>query len=211
MDFYPGAASNGKAGYIFNNVMVNPDGNAGVNCYMLEGDGSPGPGPVYFFNNTSVSACTMRNPGRGSNTATLQNNQFIGYPSGGISSFVKALVTSTDNGNEVWPSVSTANSQGYTVGNNWAPTSANCNGVSSSSCTVGAGANLSSLCQNMDNAEATAACMNGIGGVTYDSVNRVALDSVLVARGTAWDVGAYQFSAGGSAPNPPSGLAAVVQ
>src|SRR5581483_10182940 len=104
-----------------------------------------------------------------------------------ISSFVKALVTPTDNGNEVWQSLSTAKSQGYASSGNWAPTSGNCNGVSPSSCTVGTGANLTSIFNSMDNAEAASACLHGIGGVTYDSVNHVAVDHALVARGSAWD------------------------
>jgi hypothetical protein len=207
VDFYPGSSSSGKAGYIFNNVVTNPDGHAGVNCYMLEGDANPG--PTYFFNNTSVSACAMRNPGRGSNTATLQNNQFINYASGAIGDF--SSVINTDNGKEVWPSLSTAKSQGYNAVSG-APTSANCNGVSTSSCTVGAGVDLSSICSRMDNAEAAAACMHGIGGVTYDTVNHVAVDNAAVARGSSWDVGAYQFSGSSSnAPAAPTGLTAVIQ
>jgi hypothetical protein len=202
VDFYPGSSSSNKAGYIFNNVMVNPDGNAGVNCYMLEGDATPG--PVYFFNNTSDAACAMRNPGRGSNTATFQNNHFISYsPSGSIGDF--SSVSNTEKGSELWQSVATANGQGYTVSNNWAPTS-------SSDSTVGQGTNLSSICNAMDNAEATAACMNGFGGVTYDAANHVAVDNTALARGSTWDIGAYQFSGSGSSvPNPPSGLAAIVQ
>jgi hypothetical protein len=212
VDFYPGAAANGKAGFIFNNVMSNPDGHAGVNCYMLEGDGNPGPGMVYFFNNTSVAGCIMRNPGRGSNTVTLQNNHFIGYSVlGAITQFVSSLVTPTDDGNQIWASVSTVNSQGYTVGNNYAPTSSNCNGVSTSSCTIGAGANLTSICNKMDNAAAASACQNGIQGVSYNASNHTAVDNAVTPRGSSWDAGAYQFSTSSSGPVAPTGLAATVQ
>ena len=76
---------------------------------------------------------------------------------------------------------------------------------------MGQGANLSSICNAMDNAEAAAACNNGFGGVTYDSVNHLAVDNAIVARGSSWDLGAYQFGSGSPAPNAPTGLAAIVQ
>ncbi|MGH9717544.1 MAG: hypothetical protein ACRD4R_12575 [Candidatus Acidiferrales bacterium] len=204
IDMYPGAGLLGKAAYIFNNVMTGPNANP-TNCYMIEGDGVPGPGPTYFFNNTSDAPCGIRSL-RGSSTGIFQNNDFIGYsPSGSVGNFSQ-MAANTDNGNEIWQSESTANGQGYLNSNNYAPSS-------SGGATVGAGSNLSSICSSMDNAEAAQACRYGIGGVTYDAVNHVAVDDPLVPRGSAWDAGAYQFSAGAvsTQPNPPGGLTAVVQ
>jgi hypothetical protein len=187
IDMYPGAASTGNSGYIFNNVMTGPNGNAG-NCYMIEGDNSGGPGTTYFFNNTSDAPCGMR--GLRATTpppATFQNNHFIGYSSSAVSTFASGL-TVTDNGSEIFQSESAANSQGYTSSNNYAPTASN-------ELTVGAGSNLTSLRDAMDNSIAVAACKNGYGGVAYDTASHTAVDNPIVPRPSSgpWDVGAYQF------------------
>jgi hypothetical protein len=202
IDFYPG--SNSKHGYIFNNVMTGTNGNS-ANCYMLEGDASPG--MTYFFNNTTDNPCVMRNPGRGSNNATFQNNHFIGSsPSGQIGDFLGGGVTATDKGNEIWQTESAANGQGYTPSNNYAPTSA-------SGATVGQGANLTSMCSAMDNAAAASACEQGITGITYNTSSHTATDNSPNARPAsgAWDSGAYEFASSGGAPAPPTGLTATVQ
>jgi len=191
IDFYPGATGQSAHGYIFNNVMTGPNGNAS-NCYMLEGDQNPG--RTYFFNNTSDNPCTMRNPGRGSNTATFQNNHFIGYsPSGAIGDF--SGVTNTDNGYEIWQTEAVANGQGYVNGNNYAPTT----GTNS---TVGAGANLTSMCTGMDDAAAAAACEAGIAGITYNTSTHTVTNNTANARPAsgAWDSGAYQYQAAGAPP-----------
>jgi hypothetical protein len=208
-DLYPGDSSSGKAGFIFNNVTNSDVNNAGGNCFLLEGNDSGGPGPEYYFNNTSTSGCEMRNPGRGSNTATFENDHFIGYSGSSISTF--SSVTNTDNAHHIWQSTATANSQGYTVSNNWAPTS-------SGASTVGAGVDLaSSICSIMDNAEAAAACVEGLpsaGPITYNSIAHTVTDNALITRGSSWDVGAYQFSGSGSnsnAPAAPTGLKASAQ
>jgi hypothetical protein len=201
IDMYPGASNSGKHGYIFNNVMTGPNANSS-NCYMGEGDGSGGAGSFYFFNNTTDNACGFSEQ-RGSGAVIFQNNHFIGYSPTAVSAF--SNMTGTDKGNEVWQSESTANSQGYVSSNNYAPTA-------SSNATVGAGANLTSLCTSMDNSIAVAACENGYAGVTYNTSNHTALANTPIARASSgsWDAGAYVYSASGSV-NPPTGLAASVQ
>ncbi|HTZ75093.1 MAG TPA: hypothetical protein VMB47_14315 [Candidatus Aquilonibacter sp.] len=205
-DLYPGDSSSGKAGFIFNNVTNSDVNNLGGNCFLVEGNDSGGPGPFYYFNNTSTNACQMRNPGRGSNTATFENNHFINYSGSNISDF--SSVTNTDDESEIWQSMATANGQGYTVGNNWAPTS-------SGASTVGAGAVLSLLfCPLMDNATAATACVEGLpatGPITYNSSAHLVTDNALVPRGTTWDVGAYQFSSSSAGqPLPPTSVQATL-
>ncbi|MGA9041493.1 MAG: hypothetical protein WB421_13230 [Terriglobales bacterium] len=200
IDMYPGSSSSSKHGYVFNNIMWGV-GNAS-NCYMGEGDGSGGPGSFYLFNNTTDNPCFFVEE-RGSGAAIFQNNHFIGYSPQAVSAF--SNMTGTDKGNEVWQSESTANSQGYVPSNNYAPTA-------SSNATVGAGANLTSLCTSMDNSIAVAACENGYAGVTYNTSNHTAVANTPIARASSgsWDAGAYVYSASGSV-NPPTGLAASVQ
>lgn len=187
-DVYPGAAASSKKGYLFNNVQVNPDGNAGVNCYLVEGDGVGGPGPFQFFNNTSVSACVMRSGHSTTNSGVYQNNQFLSFSPAILSSFT-SLATVTDNGNEIFQTTGVACGSN-SPSSNYAPTSGAC-------ATVGAGANLSSICSGMDNAEAAADCLNGFNPVTYNQTNHTAVDTAPVARGTTWDAGAYEFNASG--------------
>lgn len=206
VDMYPGAASSNKQAYIFNNISWG-NGNPS-NCYMIEGDETGGPGHVQFFNNTSDAPCDIRWLRGTAVSGSFQNNHFIGGTS--LSSFNSNLAA-TDNGEELYQTEALANSLGYLMGNGYAPTS-------SKSVTVGAGGNLTALCNSMDNPVAAAACLNGYEGVTYDSVNHIAIGNKKVPRSPAWDVGAYQFSGSGAplptpvpAPNPPTNLRLVAQ
>jgi hypothetical protein len=199
IDMYPGSS---KAGYIFNNVQVGPNDNA-TNCYMIEGDQTPG--RTYFFNNTTNSPCLARGL-RGSSSASFQNNHMIGYSGVTVAT---SLVTDgslalTDSGNEIYQSESTADGQGYMASNDDAPTS-------ESGATIHAGANLSSLCGGMDNSEAASACASGIQGVTEQTGQGgyVAADNpVPPTRSPAWDAGAYQF--GGETSNQPAAPTSLV-
>ncbi len=201
IDMYPGSGGSSKHGYIFNNISWGQSNSP--NCYMGEGDGSGGAGSFYFFNNTSDNPCSFSQE-RGSGSIVAQNNHFIGLSPTTLSHFTN-MNTQTDNGNEVWQTESGANGQGYTSSNDYAPTSGN-------GATVGAGANLVSLCASMDNPVAVAACQKGYGGVTYDATNHVAVDNVPTSRPTtgAWDAGAYQYG-GSTTVSAPTGLTAIVQ
>jgi hypothetical protein len=199
-DLYAGLASSSKHGFVFNNVMANPDGFAGSNCYLLESN-SGTPGPIIDFNNTNVSQCTMESGHGGANTATHQNNHLINYSPATIAKFSSTGMTNTDNGNEKFATTAVANSQGYTVGGNWAPTSATCNGISSN-CTVGTGANLTSICNSMDNATAKAACGAGTPTFSYNATTHVLTITPGATRGSSWDAGAWQFVTGGTIATP---------
>jgi len=205
IDMYPGAATSSKAAYIFNNVMTGPNANP-TNCYMVEGDGTGGPGPTQVFNNTSDGPCIIRSL-RGSSAGVYQNNHLIGFSGFSGNGGFANMTTNTDHGNEVSQTESAANAQGYVNGNNYAPTLI-------SNATVGAGANLTSICNGMDNAVAMAACKLGIAGVTYNATNHTVVDNSPSARPVngPWDEGAYQFSAGSTIqPTPPTGLKATAR
>jgi hypothetical protein len=219
----------GQTGYIFNNVVYDSlyydGGTFATNCFLMEStfDGSA---TLYFYNNTldwGTGGCLVTgssdniapNSTRWNGTMYFQNNHFIGYDANhnppsvanGVTHCTSpAACTFTDNGNEIFQTEAAANGQGYTSSSSYAPTSA-------SGATVGAGANLASLCPafSSDNAfcsgtSAGAMVVQGSGGelAGYPAV-------ALVARPDgAWNSGAYQF-AGSQAPSAPTGLAVVVQ
>jgi hypothetical protein len=201
-------------GYWFNNVFFN-NGNPS-NCFMEE-TGKTGETGVhdYWYNNTIVNPCSIRYVGAGNarlwnGTSTFQNNHIVAYSPQSLSSLyvcydAGAVCNVVDNGSEVYQSLTTANSQGYTAAGNFAPTS-------SSGATVGAGINASNFCNTIPDSAAAAACKNGNATVTYDSVRHVAVVPTPVPRPSsgAWDSGAYQFGSI-SALNPPSGLTATIQ
>lgn len=203
-DLYVGAAG----GYFFNNTFFDV-GNGG-NCVQIENDDMSQARTLYITNNTmdsTTSVCSFRttpNSGQGWNgTVYFQNNHLIA-----VSSLSQIEICSsgstctwTDNGNEIFQSESAANGQGYTSSNNYQPTS-------TSAATYHAGGNLSASCSTYG----TALCSGSTGGVTNTAgsgVIPIPLIALPPARGSNWDVGAYQFSSG--QPNPATGLIAIVK
>jgi hypothetical protein len=209
-------------GYYFNNVSWNISNS--VNCLRVGGSNVNTMQPVttmYIYNNTWDAPCTVRGtaPTPGGDPAQngpvyFQNNHLIGY---GITSFSSgtgvlyscdagATCTWTDNGNELFQTEAVANAQGYTPANEYAP--------ASGGATIGAGANLSSLCSKFSSD-------SELCGGTSDGVSEqgnyggeIASDPAIpmIPRQTSWDIGAYKFNNGsGGPPSPPTGLAAVVQ
>jgi hypothetical protein len=208
IDMYTGTSG---SAYVFNNISYLyratfgsssiTNGNEPNNCYMGEVSGT-----WHFFNNTTDSPCSFTQA-RGSISLTFQNNHFIGFSSSTVGAFANTGSANTDNGGEVFQSEATANGQGYTTTNDYAPTAG-------SNATVGAGANLTSFCSGIGNSLAASACTKGYGGVTYNRGNHTAVPNTATARPSsgAWDAGAHQFSSGtASRPNPPTGLTATVQ
>ena len=137
---------------------------------------------AYIYNNTFDSPCSFRTLDQTEVGAAqsvhpsrfFQNNHYIGY-SGGITSTYGGTGTVNDQGSEIFQSESTANGQGYTTSNNYAP-------ASTSGATVGTGSNLTSFCNGLTNATAASACKNGISAVMYDAVNHVAVPVTCKAR-----------------------------
>ena len=196
--------------WMFNNVSWlyrensnGSNGSDGSNCFLLQASNSVN---FHFFNNTLDFPCGAS--GQSSNMSTsLQNNHFIGYSPASSSSFI-AMNGVTDNGSELFQTESVANGQGYTRSNAYGPTS-------SSSSTVGAGANMtSSMCTTLPSAALVTACETGVGTLNYNTSTHTVSYVPGNARPSsgAWDAGAYMFaSSTSSKPNPPTGLTAVVQ
>lgn len=177
----------------YNNVVYDVH-YAGGNYWDVAGNG-----PEVLYNNTLEGGAIANNTFQPSIHST--NNHFVGCTS---LSGCFLSTANVSNSNSVFQSESTANSQGYTGSNNYAPTS-------SSDATVGAGVNLTSSCGTF-----AALCQDTTLAVAYDSVNHVAIVPGKSPQSRpssgAWDAGAYSFGSGSgsSAPNPPSGLTIVV-
>lgn len=208
--------------YIFNNVIFNSTTSA-PNCIMLSPVGNSGgssAATAYVYNNTvdnQGNGCEVQFYGQSGNsttawvggTAYFENNHFVGFGNPGTLSntytFGPAASGNISNGGgQVFQSESTANGQGYTASNDYAPTS-------DTDATVGAGTNASSFCSSMPYSAASTACQSGLAGVSYNTSSHSAVANQAAARtASAWDAGAYQFG-NTSAVAAPTGLSAVVQ
>jgi hypothetical protein len=192
--------------YYFNNVMFDnlsemwdiAESQAG--CTTLTGSAN-------FYNNTFVDGSV--GPPPGSWLGYFRNTLWVnsGSPNPTPAANVKTLQ----------PTTAQASTYGYAATNSFQPTSSNCNGNSgAANCPVGAGDNLTSLCNNISDTSAKAACLSdGTGGPNYDSVNHRVNGNVRSAatRSTTgnWDVGAFQYGAAPAAPAAPISLKAVAQ
>jgi len=205
------SAPSGGSLYVFNNVFWGV-GNS-VNCLVMTNQDTTNV-TAYVTNNTFDAPCTAVNTMNNNNlvyfhgTIHYANNHFIGYSPQQLSSVYdlgsNPNVTVADDGNEVFQSEATANGQGYASSNNYQPTS-------TSGATYQAGKNLSSSCAAYSSDSAL--CRGSTGGVTNTAANGnvpAPYISNPASRGTAWDVGAYQYQID-PPPDPPSGLSAVVE
>jgi hypothetical protein len=202
--------------YEFNNLFYqNDDGGGGsnVNCFMQSPATSGGSPVAYIYNNTIVgddASCTFRfftgNPSTPvwNGTANFENNHFIGSVNNfsGLSSCpAPAVCRINDNGGEVYQTVTTANTQGYTLANMYRPTA-------TGNATVGAGSNLTSSCAAFSSDSAL--CSGTSDGVTKGAENVADYPEVpVVLRPStgSWNAGAYQL--GGATPAPPTALTAI--
>lgn len=202
--------------YIFNNAFLNsghfpPDGNQ----LLLSPPGASGSSVVHatIFNNTFQASAGGAGPSNSAtpgwasgSTALLENNHIMDFTT--LGPFFSCTgsgntCTLTNGGGQVFQTTAAANSQGYVIANNYAPTAI-------SNATVGHGSNASSLCNSVPNAIAVTACFAGMTGVietsawggkfsTYPGATSNTRPSVGV-----WDAGAYEFMSGSVQPNPPS-------
>jgi hypothetical protein len=207
--------------YIFNNVFYdNMNSIFGVlpgGCIRLNSvSNSAATQTAYIYNNTQGdSSCQIRfevansplTPWNG--TGNFQNNHFIGFSPGSLSSIYICATggqcSINDNGNEIYQTTGVANQQGYVASNNYAPTTGGA--------TIGAGANLSSQCGTFS--PDGEFCQGTSDGASEQSGSggQIAIDPAIsmVARQSSWDVGAYEFGGSGGTPTPPTGLTAAVQ
>jgi hypothetical protein len=189
--FWPVITSGGVL-YAYNNIVYGWGGSG--NCWMISGANST----LQFWNNT-VDNCHVRFTGNGNTPpftgpANFENNHFIGYGGQNLSSVYNAdngaSPTVHDNGGQIYQSEPTANSQGYTQADDYAP-------ATGSGSTVNAGNSLVSFCASAG----AALCSDTSAGHTRTPTLR--------PSSGAWDVGAYEFVGTGPSPSPPTGLTAT--
>jgi hypothetical protein len=196
----------GCTSFAYNNII---DASAvSGNVFNIGGHPSDGNTGTYtVYNNTIIAnnggTCMGNGEPSPRSTTNFENNHCIG---GAI--ICDATGTTCNNlGGNLLQAMSVANGQGYTATEikEYSPA----NGCTSSSCsTVQAGNNLSPFCSGN-----TASLCQSISYPTYNSTNHTmgVTPANQRASGAAWDIGAYLYASGGSGPNPPTGLAALVQ
>ena len=203
----------GTGEYVFNNVSFD-NGNP-TNCYMFAGS-STGSTFLYFYNNTSDSACNIRLTNTGSSpvpfvgNAYFKNNHFINYSPAALTSVYSedsgVTATVVDNGSEVYQTEAAANGQGYLPGNNYAPT------LASGATVTASGGNLTGSCSTFSADNALCSGLASVSEATRPSAAYPAIS--IVARPTSgfWNAGAYQFGTSSAGqPTPPTSLLAIVQ
>jgi hypothetical protein len=206
--------------YFFNNVMYdNMSSAVGLiagGCIRFNNvSNSTQPTNAYIYNNTfGDSTCQLKfevsnsplTPWSG--IAHFENNHLIGFSSlGGLYICSTGGVCDiNDNGNEVYQTAATANAQGYTASNNYAP-------GSGSAATVHGGSAVSSCATFSPDSEICGGTSDGVFERNSAGGQIASFPAIpMVARGTSWDVGAYQYSGTvAQQPDPPSSLTAVVQ
>lgn len=211
--------------YFFNNTawgMMNVPGvgTFANNCFFLNVSQSAGSATALIYNNTisqlggsptAGAGCKFQlapsnsplNPWDG--PVTFANNHLVGttslsgvYNVNGGASCNAATCPISDSGGEVYQTESSANGQGYTYSNNYAPTSGSGN-------SVGAGVNFTSSCPTFSpNSELCFSAVyateqSGWGGQI------VVLNTTAPAARPAtgpWDAGAYEFRLVGASAAP---------
>jgi hypothetical protein len=195
---------------VYNNVMwnngnsaiiIDPNG-AGNTC------GNQTTAVANIYNNTFVSTggymvYVIPRAGFTVGTINVNNNHWITsaplYCAGGPCNPVTNFNVGPTN---LTMTPQTAANQGYTSANKYASTS-------STGGTVGKGTNLSGLCSG----GLASLCTDAAGAPWYGSAYVQRPQGSLTSQSaTSWDAGAYQFGGQTSSkPNPPVGLAAIVQ
>jgi hypothetical protein len=216
----PGTCYNGNN--LVYDVMSNGSfGATPTNCFNMNAATSGGNPTASFFNDTfdnSVGGCNVTfapNNGPiyawGTGTISFQNDHFIAYSGNLLSSVThcdagSGSCTSSPGTTQLFQTEAVANGQGYTAAGAYAPTAA-------SNSSVGAGTNLSASCSTFPLCNGTGLAVaeqGGNGGLvaSYPAIP-------ILARPSAWDIGAYQFaplltlnvSGVGTVTSSPSGFA----
>jgi len=202
----------GQADYDFNNVFEDYEGTGNYNNFLA---GSVGGGNMVLFNNTaegqgapSPGGCVYCNGGAGTSTIASVNNHWI-VNGGSSPSAVFQSTTYVTETEAVYQTLSTANSQGYTLSDDFSPTSA-----SGATVTTPGTNEANGYCAQLGDSNAAAACVQSIASVSYNSTAHTvvypAYTPVTRPPSGTWNVGAYQYVDGGQ-PNPPTNLTGVVQ
>lgn len=173
--------------YIYNNVVY--DIQTGANYFDVAGVGAT----WNLFNNTfqqPLSNSIIQNQSFTPTTWFSTNNHFINQNGTTVAS-VYAVTTNVTSSHDIIQLNSTANSQGYTAVQQYAPTNV-------SGATVGAGTNLTSSCGT----NFVALCSDTTLACSYNSSNHTvscpARTTIARPASVAWNSGAYQFISGHS-------------
>jgi hypothetical protein len=210
VNFWLNGNSNGTSSWVtnaYNNIIdASP---ASGNVFNIGGHPSAGNTGTYNIYNTTVIAenggtCMGNGEASPRSTTNFSNLHCIG----GSELCDGTGTTCNNQGGNLLQPASTASSQGYTASEvfQYSPAASCTPGTCS---TVQAGIDQSAHCSGT----MTALC-NSITYPMYDSTNHtMSMNTSAPAgnsRGSTWDIGAYEFGGAGSAPNPPTGLSAVV-
>jgi hypothetical protein len=187
--------------YVFNNVLYDTD----VSPEAITSGGHVPTGTYYFYNNTVAppnNACMGNGEAPSTKSTTYYGNNHC-ISSGKICMGVGT--TCKDDGGNLQQTVTQAASAGYNSSQTFAYSPTASNGP-----TVGTGINRTSLCS----ATLGALC-NDTTYPTYDVVKHRVVMRDVVARPSSgtWDIGAYDYDAGGSPSviQPPTGLTVSVR
>lgn len=192
--------------YAYNNII---DASAASgNVFNIGDHPSAQQGTYYVYNNTVIAnnggSCMGNGEGPPRSTTNLENNHCIG-----TSIVCDGTGTTCNNlGGNLSQTIAQANANTSPHFDQYTSSeSQEYSPVVSTNSTVGAGNNLSSSCSG----SVTALC-DSITYPVYNSTNHTMGVRASNARSisAAWDIGAYLY-ASGSTPNPPTGLAALVQ
>ncbi len=182
--------NDGETDYVWNNLTYNWSQNA----FHFGGSAATG---LYFWNNTVIplagNDCFVNIASGTITTLAIQNNHCI--TTAAVHGTLTGVTTLVEDHN-VLQTPTAATAQGYTSSQTpyvYFPTAGGS--------TIGAGANLSAHCSGA----LASLCSDTSYGVTLNSSNHTVVSPArtVVARGTAFDAGAYQY---GSAPSPPTNV-----
>jgi hypothetical protein len=207
---FPGGS---MADYDFNNIFSDYEGSGNYNNVCQGGCGN-----LVLFNNTeegqgapSTGGCIYCNGDASGSTIMSVNNHWV-VNGGSSPSDVFQATTGVTESSAVYQTLSAANGQGYTVANNFSPSSATNSTVTASGVNETTGYCADSV---LHNSLAEAACLQGITSVSYNATTHAVVYPAYtpVARPSsgAWNVGAYQFGSDPTAPIAPTNLSAVAE
>jgi len=198
--------------YLFNNAIFGT--NMGTDCIQFATINSD-TGVNGYITNDTLDNCGVRTSPNGNGTPfqgtlTFENNHVINSGATSIATWTspQSGVTYTDanSASEIFQTEAVANGQGYTLSNDYQPTS-------TSGATVGKGTSLALQCSTYSVDDALCSGSTDAVEDTMGTGNPPVIDipSPLL-RGIHWDAGAFQFAgSSASAPTAPTGLLATVQ
>lgn len=219
--------------YWFNNITYDFEQPSGVSWSVVGPPtygGCTNTGGQFEFNNTVVDTkidCAGTNDNTNGQYLTILNNHMINAAYSGAT-----CSGGPNSATNVAMSDATATSQGYTTGSSGTAENGNncandstrpCSPTAANSGTVGSGTNLQNYCTTLAGYTSEQAIgTDAANACRYSTTDACAYNTsthtmacpaqTAVARPSsgAWDSGAYEFNTQDPPPNPPTGLAAVV-